>query len=162
MSWTKRQFIMSAFDEIGIASYEFDLQPDQIQSALNKLDAMMSAWVARGIELSYPISASQSESDLDQATGVPSYAREAIATNLAVRLAPSYGKTLSPATIATAKEGYNVLLRRMHQETARTLTKKRSMMPSGAGNKPWRYLDGEFVINEEDSPVVFKDGHLDF
>ena len=31
MGWTKRQFIEQAFDEIGLASYAFDLGPEQMQ-----------------------------------------------------------------------------------------------------------------------------------
>ena len=33
MSWTKRQYIVDAFEEIGLASYVYDLQPEQLQSA---------------------------------------------------------------------------------------------------------------------------------
>ena len=40
MGWTKRQFVTQAFEEIGLASYVFDLTPEQLQSALRRLDAM--------------------------------------------------------------------------------------------------------------------------
>jgi hypothetical protein len=54
MGYTKRQFISAAFEEIGLASYVFDLQPEQLQSALRRLDAMMADWNAKGIRLGYP------------------------------------------------------------------------------------------------------------
>ena len=34
MGYSKRQFVAAAFEEIGLASYVFDLQPEQLQSAL--------------------------------------------------------------------------------------------------------------------------------
>ena len=48
MGWTKRQFVAQAFEEIGLASYVFDLTPEQLQSALRRLDTMMAAWNALG------------------------------------------------------------------------------------------------------------------
>ena len=54
MGYKKRQFISAAFEEIGLASYVFDLQPEQLQSALRRLDAMMADWNAKGIRLGYP------------------------------------------------------------------------------------------------------------
>ena len=41
MGYSKRQFVAAAFEEIGLASYAFDLQPQQFESALRRLDAMM-------------------------------------------------------------------------------------------------------------------------
>jgi hypothetical protein len=55
MSYTKRQFVTAAFEEIGLASYVFDLTNDELTSACKRLDAMMADWNAKGIRLSYPI-----------------------------------------------------------------------------------------------------------
>ena len=51
MGWTKREYIEQAFEEIGLASYVFDLTPEQLQSALRKLDAMLAEWNAKGLRL---------------------------------------------------------------------------------------------------------------
>jgi hypothetical protein len=51
MSYSKRQFVEAAFEEIGLASYVFDLQPEQIDSACRRLDTMMAQWNAVGIRL---------------------------------------------------------------------------------------------------------------
>ena len=56
MSWTKRQFINAALEEIGLASYVFDIQPEELESALRRLDAMMADWNAKGIRIGYPLS----------------------------------------------------------------------------------------------------------
>ena len=37
MSWTKREFVNQALEEIGLASYVFDLQSEQMNSARIKL-----------------------------------------------------------------------------------------------------------------------------
>jgi hypothetical protein len=62
--------------------------------------------------LGYPLPSSPQDSDLDEQTNVPDSSNEAIYTNLAIKLAPSYGKQVMPDTKATAKESYNTLLSR--------------------------------------------------
>jgi hypothetical protein len=159
MSWTKRQFVEQAFEEVGYASYTFDLTPEQLESAMRRLDAMMATWNGKGIRLGYPIPTSPENSSLDQATEVPDSANEAIYTNLAVRLAPSIGKVASVELKATAREGYRVLLNRA---TATPPTQQLpGTMPSGAGNKPWRN-DNPFLDAPDDPIETGGDGPLDF
>ena len=43
MGYSKRQFVEAAFEEVGLAAYAFDIQPQQLESALRRLDAMMAA-----------------------------------------------------------------------------------------------------------------------
>ncbi len=159
MGWTKRQFIEQAFDEIGLASYAFDLTPEQMQSALRRLDTMMAAWNALGIRLGYPLPSSPQDSDLDEQTNVPDSSNEAIYTNLAIKLAPSYGKQVMPDTKATAKESYNTLLSRAAMPMEQQLP---STMPAGAGNKPWRVYDNPFIRPPVDPVLAGQDGPLEF
>jgi hypothetical protein len=142
MSYKKRQFISAAFEEIGLASYVFDLQPEQLQSALRRLDAMMADWNAKGIRLGYPLPSSPQDSDLDEDTLVPDSAYEAIICSLGIRLAPSYGKQVMIETKTTAKQGYDILLQRATFPLEKQLP---ATTPSGAGNKPWRVYDNPFV-----------------
>ena len=142
MGYTKRQFISAAFEEIGLASYVFDLQPEQLESALRRLDAMMADWNAKGIRLGYPLPSSPQDSDLDEETNVPDSAYEAIICSLGIRLAPSYGKTVMVETKTTAKQGYDILLQRATFPLEQQLP---ATMPAGAGNKPWRIYDNPYV-----------------
>ena len=71
MGYTKRQFVTSAFEEIGLADYVFDLQPEQLEAALRRLDSMMAEWNAMGIRLGYSMPSSPQDSDLDEQTNVP-------------------------------------------------------------------------------------------
>jgi hypothetical protein len=142
MGYSKRQFVSAGFEEIGLASYVFDLQPDQLEGALRRLDAMMAEWNAKGIRLSYPLPSSPQYSNIDAQSEVPDAANEAIILNLACRIAPAYGKQVMPETKVVAKQGYDILLQRATFPLEQQLP---GTMPSGAGNKPWRVYDNPFV-----------------
>jgi hypothetical protein len=159
MGYSKRQFVAAAFEEIGLASYSFDLQPQQCESALRRLDAMMASWNALGIRLGYPLPFSPEFSDIDAESEVPDSANEAIITNLAVKIAPSYGKQLMPETKATARETYNTLISRAAMPTEQQLP---STMPAGAGNKPWRVYDNPFLRPPVDHVLAGQDGQIEF
>jgi len=159
MGWSKRQFVTQAFDEIGLASYVFDLSPEQLQSALQRLDMMIASWNALGIRLGYPLPSSPLDSDLDEQTNVPDSANQSIYTNLAIKLAPSYGKQVMPDTKATAKESYNTLLSRAAMPPEQQLP---GSMPAGAGNKPWRGYDDPFLRRPVDPLLAGQDGPIEF
>lgn len=133
MGFTKRQFVYAALEEIGMASYVFDMSPEDLERGLRRLDTMMAEWNGKGIRLGYPIPGSPQDSDLDELSEVPDSANEAIITNLGIRLAPSYGKTVSPDTKFIAKQAYNTVLARATFPPKMQLP---TSMPSGAGNKP--------------------------
>lgn len=130
MSYTKGELISMALEEIGIASYEFDISPEQQQSALRRLDAMIAEWNQRGILLGYPI-AKQSEASVDEDSNIPDWAWTAVATNLGKQLAPSYGKQISPETRILAKKTYDTLLAHFAQPKEAQF----NSMPKGAGYK---------------------------
>ena len=132
MSWTKRQFIEEAFDAVGLSGYTYDLQPEQFESALRKLDAMVATWNAQGIRISYPMPSSPENSDLDAETNVPDSANEAIISGLGVKLAEAFGKTVSPDMKQRAYNSHTILLNRNASVIERQLP---STMPAGAGNR---------------------------
>lgn len=139
MGWTKRQFVTQAFEEIGLAAYVFDLTPDQLQSALRRLDAMMAGWNANGIRIGWPIPSNPDVSKLDDDARAPDIANEAIYLNLAVRLAPSFGKVVSAEAKADADAAYSNLL---NQTAAPTPERQLpNTLPRGQGNKPWRTIN---------------------
>jgi len=158
MGYTKRQFVTAAFEEIGLADYVFDLSPEQLESALRRLDAMLMEWNAKGVRLGYASASSPQDSDLDTETNVPDSAWEAVITNLAVRIAPGYGKTVSPDTKMVAKQGYNTLLQRATFPLEQQLPET---MPSGAGNKPWWY-DNPFLQRPVDPVDAGSDGPIEW
>lgn len=157
MGWTKREFISQAFEEIGLASYVFDLQPEQLESALRRLDAMLAGWNANGIRLGYPLPGSPNASDLSVDTGVPDYANEAIYLGLALRLAPGYGKTVSPETKQLADMAYNAMVNQTAPPTPERQLPQ--TMPLGQGTKPWRN-DNPYVIAPTEGVDAGTDGTI--
>lgn len=158
MGYTKRQFVTGAFEEIGLSDYVFDLQPEQLEAALRRLDSMMMEWNAQGIRLGYPIASSPQDSDLDTETNTPDSAWEAVITNLAIRIAPGYGKTVSLDTKVSAKNAYNILLQRATFPLEKQLPET---MPIGQGNKPWRW-DNPYVYPPADPVDAGPDGPIEW
>lgn len=159
MGYSKRQFVEAAFSEIGLASYVFDLQPQDLEQALRRLDAMMAEWNAKGIRLGYPLPGSPQFSDINAESEVPDSANEAIICNLGIRIAAGYGKAIMPQPMMIAKQAYNTLLSRAtmppQQQFPRTL-------PSGAGNKPWRMYDDPFIRPPVDPVLAGPDGIIEY
>tara|TARA_R110002126_G_C10344215_1_gene491074 strand:+ start:115 stop:579 length:465 start_codon:yes stop_codon:yes gene_type:complete len=137
MGYTKREIITAAFEEIGLASYVFDLESEQIQSALRRLEMMLATWSAKGIEIGYSLSINPDGSELDTDSGITDDAVEAVILNLSMKLAPSYGKSVTMETRFSAKQAYNALLAiaAFPQEMQYPYD-----MPAGAGNKDSVYL----------------------
>ena len=159
MAYTKRQFVEAALTEIGLASYVFDIQPEQLEYARRRLDAMMADWNGKGIRLSYPIPASPEQGSLAEETNVPDSANEAVILNLALRLAPSYGKQIMPDTRLLAKTAYDTVLQRA---TAPIELQFPDTLPSGAGNKYWRDADDPFMPTPVDPVETGPEGILEF
>lgn len=159
MSFTKRDIINQAFEEIGLAAYVFDLQPQQLEGALRRLDAMMATWNGKGLRLGYPLPSSPGASDLDQITDVPDDAIEAMILNLAIRIAPGYGKTVSPDTKASAKNAYNQLMAQAAKPVEMQIDNM--AIPSGQGNKGWRYYNNPFLRTPTDPLTAGPDSILD-
>lgn len=141
--WSKRDVIAQAFSEIGKGSYDFDLQPEDLQTALRKLDAMMATWGgAQGVRIGY--SGGDGKGDLGADTTVPDWAYEALYLNLALRLCPDYGKTPSPITMMNAKAALDAVRTRTVQPARRQIRGY-----AGAGNSRW----GAVALPEE-APAI--------
>lgn len=154
---TKRQLIEAAHAELGLSDYVFDLPAEQLQLALLRLDSMMADWNSMGLRLGYAIPGNVEGGDLDTEAGVPDRAWEAIITNLAIRLAPSFGKQVSPETKGVAERGLSMLL---GKNTPSEMSLGR--IPAGAGNKPWRWNLDPFLDPSGQSVDAGPDSELDF
>lgn len=157
MGWTKRQFIEQAYEEIGFASYTYDLEPERLEKAMYKLDAMMAILNIKGVRIGYPLPSSPQNAELDQETDVPDFANEPIYTNLAIRIAGSVGKTISPELRAVARAGYRTLLSQTSQVLEKRLPRETLL---GAGNKT-SYPRRVFISPESEKVAVGRDGELD-
>lgn len=158
MAYAKRWFVTKAFAKVGLAEYAFDLQPEQLQEALEILDSMMATWDGKGIRVGWSIPNAEGESSLDDQVDVPYFAREAIFLQAGIRLGPNFGKTISAEHKLNAKLALDDLM----CFTARPVPQQfPDTMPSGAGNKPWRTVDNPFLGPPVDPLAAGGDGPID-
>jgi hypothetical protein len=155
---TKRELIDLAFETLGIASFAYDIQPEQMESARRKLNSMMAQWNARGIRLGFPIPAAIDGDDLDQETNLPDAALEATYLNLAKRIAPGFGKQLTPETKAMAREAFDAM---MVRAVAPIEMQMPAGVPLGAGVRTY-YGRAAFTSEPTDPLMAGTDSPLEF
>jgi hypothetical protein len=102
---TKRALIADAYAELGVAEYAFDLQPEDLQIALRRLNSMLSAWAGKGALIEYNLPGL-----LDDEAETPAWATDAIVAGLAISLAPTIGKAVSGETRMKLHDGMSVIL----------------------------------------------------
>lgn len=159
MSWTKQQIVSEAFGELALAGYDFDITPEEQQAALRRMEAMLARWSDDGIRLGYVFSADPASIDAQADSGLPLHAVEPVFLNLALRQAAQYGKAITGPTRQKAKEGYDALLA---AAVAPQQQQQLPSMPSGAGNRMWRW-NQPFTPTPDTSPLQNgEDGGLTF
>ncbi len=158
MGWTKKQLIGAAYSELAIQGYEFDITPEEQQTALRCLDAMMATWEACGIRIGYSFPPNPDESDIDQDSGLPDSAVETTYLHLAMRLSAGIGKQLSADTKRAAAQGYASLMADAAMPRQQQFS---GTLPIGAGNRSFP-ARGPFYPSPCDSPFqVAQGGDLD-
>lgn len=158
MAWTKLQLVEAAFGELALAGHAFDITPEEQRAALNRLDSLMATWEGRGIRLGYAMPASPDDSDINDASGLPDGACEAVFMHLAIRLAAGFGKALSAPQLRIAREAFMPLLNAAAQPQNQQLP---AGMPLGAGNaRPYypRSAAGRFTGEPDRSPLQTTQG----
>lgn len=159
MGWTKRQLIDEAFGELALGS-DFDITPEEQQTALRRLDAMMATWETRGVRVGYAFPSSPDASEIGADSGLPDHAVETVALHLAMRLAPGFGKQVTVETRRHAREGFDALLKAAAQPIEQ---QQPDTMPRGAGNRTWP-SNGQrpYFPTPSDSPLgIAQGGALD-
>lgn len=156
MGWSKRQIVEDAFGELALAGYTFDLDPQELQAALRRLDLLMASLAGHGINLGYSIGLSPTESDLDQDSGLPLFCVRAVVLMLAREIASSKGKQLSPITLRNCKEAYDLLITKLAKDAVQE-QQLRADTPLGAGHR-------QVLVTEPntDPLKVSSNGGLDF
>lgn len=150
MSYTKRDLVYAALRELGLADYSFDMAVDQLDSALMRLDTMIAEWNGRGIRLGYVLPGDPADGNMNDQSGIPDWANEAVITNLAVRLAPSFGKTAANETRAIAIRSFNTVLGQCTRPTKMRL----GTFPAGAGAKTG--ATSTPFVPQDDKPTIVR------
>jgi hypothetical protein len=110
----------------------FDLTPEEGTTALHRLDRMAAMWDAKGIRVGYNLPAATADSNLDDEACIPGWAEDPFITNLALRIAPTVGKTVSLDTRKAARDSYNALLVGNYEIPQMQFPRH---MPIGTGNR---------------------------
>lgn len=149
---TKRDLIASALGELGLADYIFDATPEELQDALKRLNGLAAQWDGIGIRVGYNFG-----SDIDAEAGIPDTNEECFYTNLAIRMAPTFGKAVSADTKVAAKVALNAMMvsRRSLPECPFPGT-----MPIGTGNRRGA-LDQQYFASTDAVPGL-NDGALEY
>lgn len=106
---SKRTIIQLAYEEMGMAGYEFEISPEEEASALRRLQIMMAELEdEENIALGYYYIPNGYGSG-DELSGIPAGAVNAVATLLAFRLAPSQGKAMSGESKAALSRAMTTL-----------------------------------------------------
>lgn len=153
MGYTKLDFVKMAFNALNLADYVYSLSADQLNACAVQLDAMMGQ-LNIYLRFPYPFASSPSTLDINRDSNIPDWANEAIYTNLAVRLASSYGAVVPIETKTIAKQGWAKIVA---QGTNLTPMQYQMSTIAGAGNKPWMYNFSPFLR----PPVNLVDGNTD-
>lgn len=154
MAWTKRQLIDQAFGELAVKGQAYDIEPEEYELALGRMDSMVATWETKNIRIGYAFG-----TDIEVDSGIPDGAAEAVFLGLAVRIAPGFGKQLLPDTRAAAGAAYNALLIEAATPRQQQLS---NTVPRGQGTKPWRTYNRPYLPRPSDSPLaVAQGGDLD-
>lgn len=147
---TKRQILGLTFLTMGLANYEFNIEPEEWASALFAMDAQMATWRTNNLYLNYNAPAVIGQSDLADESGIPDDAVLPVGTALAFVVAPAIGKTLSVEAKVTAGNAMNALRARYSVTPNRLLQQG---TPRGAGQKPWGIWN-PFGFNGPTDPAI--------
>jgi hypothetical protein len=135
-SITKGTLVVRALGKLGIANYVFDTEAEEDNSALRQLDSMAARWQDKLDGLSYVQPASNGQSLPSDASGIDEADVDAFISNLAITLAPDYGKTPAPQLNKVAAESRSEIFTKYARRIEYRLP---SRLATGAGNdRSWR------------------------
>ncbi len=131
----KRTLLEQAFTECALNGWEYDITPEEKNTALTRLDMLMAELRGRGVDLGYNMPNTIGQGDMDDESGIPDAAVFGVATLLALRLCPTMGKTMSKESREAQTQAMKAL--RSASIIALPTMRFRNGTPSGSGNKPW-------------------------
>ena len=146
MPWTKRQLVEAAFEEVGLAPHTFELQPERLEFALRRMDAMVAEWTTTGLRIGY-----NAAGGLNDDSGVSAQNVNVVFLHLALRISPSLGKTVSADTRSSATAAMNALYIAAAQPVQR---QQPPDMLRGEGQRPWRGTGYTFMPPPDTSPIA--------
>ncbi len=136
----KGEYVSGAYEQLAIWGITADPEPQEIVKALVRLNGLMLQWENRNIFLGWNVGAE----DPNDESGLPDWAQEAVFTNLALKIAPLYGRMATTDQKQEAANAYEAI----------TLNNLCNMeypdtMPVGAGNQRYGYSSRRFFVETD-------------
>lgn len=148
----KRDLIQQAYGICGQAAYEFELDPAEYAIANQLLDGIMyELRDYQGIDLGYNFPEVGAVGNPQDESGIPPAAKNAVVSGLALKLAPTIGKTLSPESTKALARSWNLLL--ANNFTVPQMQLGRHTI-RGAGNRWGRWRGPYFVTVPPDNEII--------
>lgn len=149
---TKGDILQMAREACATAGYDFEATPEEDQSQLRQLDAMMAEWEDNeGIVLGFNY-AGNGYGAINEDSGIPRGALSAVASSLAMRLAPTMGKSM--AAEAKAALGRSMGTLRAKYCAIPPMQMGRNT-PRGAGNRGWSGIGTSYFVTEvSDTEII--------
>ena len=139
---TMLEVVQDAFEEIGVKTAEVALTGDELQSGIRRCNDMLLEWDDSGVIVGY-----NEVLNGDDDLGVERNSIGAIKYNLAIRLAPSYQKVITPALVAISTTTLDTL---MASNTNIGEIAYPDTLPMGSGNECHDYdTDRRFFPNNQ-------------
>lgn len=155
MTLKKRTIIEQAHSEIGLGSYAYDAQPEDLQDALLRLNALMAQWAGDGAQVGWPSVNVELADDLDSDSNLPVDAVRGVICALAIDLAPGFGKAVSRDTKVAAREGKRLMMRKSSQIPQRQMDA--TSIPAGAGWKSDYEINLPASDNQKEQGEISRD-----
>lgn len=138
--------------KIIVRESESDYEADEVQDTIEMMNLYAQSLSAKGLNLGYT-----NVSDTGDDITVPDGALMGLLANTAVRIAPMFGATVSPALIAEAKDGLNAMLQLGVPMSASAYP---STLPRGTGNDYEVYDNYHFYPGEEETILTESGGSI--
>jgi len=139
MSISTAELIRDAFSLANIYGPTEAIEPEDVQFALRKLNALLADWETDGINLNY---FPQSMDEIGNDCPIPDDSILAVTYYLSFAIAPHYGKQLLPQMLALGRSYYDRLLR--DAVSAKLPAVKEPLVPRGTGD---RFLSSTNILN---------------
>ena len=105
---TVGQIVEDALNDIEVKSSETSISPNEMATGIRYLNRLMVSFASSGLNLGYSKATSETETFT-----APDWAEDMVITHLGIRLAPSFGVTVSTALAITAAEMMKVVRKRL-------------------------------------------------
>lgn len=148
---SKADIIQMAREECATAGFDFEATAEEDASALRRLQSMLAEWEDnQGIALGYNFAANGYGSVEDD-SGIPRGALEAVSCYLALRLAPNMGKMLSSESKQAMTRSMSAL--RAAYQAIPPMQLARNTIRGAGSNRRWSFGTPFFVTTVPDDEI---------